>query len=78
MNPTGLPGVHCLCGACEVGTIPSDTGKLKRNPQHKEIQKKNSGDADDINHVYEPDTTLIQSTGDTRGHQDANTPPSAI
>ena len=22
INPTGLPGIHYLCGACEDGTIP--------------------------------------------------------
>ena len=31
INPTGLPGIHYLCGACEDGTIPDKAaGLLKR------------------------------------------------
>ena len=31
LNPTGLPGVHYLCGACESSTIPDkEAGMLKR------------------------------------------------
>ena len=31
INPTGLPGIHYMCGACEDGTIPDKAaGLLKR------------------------------------------------
>ena len=53
INPTGLPGIHYLCGACEDGTIPDKAAGL--------LKRKSSTISDQINteHIHP-----IQQTGE--------------
>ena len=78
LNPLGLTGLHYLCAACEVATIPSeDVGKLKRKTKststaeatHQECTQESIAESD----VFEPPSVSeTQSQNETSEKADTS------
>ena len=75
LNPTGLPGIHYLCGACEESNIPdSNAGLLKRRAADGTESERDSDNSQPVAEVNQQESNSqedaeIEAGGESTSEQ---------